>query len=69
MMSTDLISVFSRPTDRGTASQARRKRKASFSDDFEESNGHVQHRLSSDLLLDGPMPVFRRRGYYLDLMV
>ncbi|MFT8897656.1 MAG: hypothetical protein ABF968_11950 [Acetobacter sp.] len=71
MISTDLISILSRPGDRSTASRAARRRSVE-STDLDETDGSSPRRsrgLMGDLDLDGPMPVFRRRGYYLDLLI
>ncbi|MCE0744794.1 hypothetical protein LWC05_12980 [Acetobacter sicerae] len=71
MISTDLISVLSRPGDRATASRAGRKRSIgrAETDETEDSSSRRSRGLMGNLDLDGPMPVFRRRGYYLDLLI
>ncbi|AQS83747.1 MAG: hypothetical protein ABF876_07120 [Acetobacter aceti] len=71
MISTDLISVLSRPGDRAAASRAGRKKNVgpADTDETEGSSPRRSRRLAGDLDLDGPMPVFRRRGYYLDLLI
>ncbi|NHN89186.1 hypothetical protein [Acetobacter conturbans] len=72
MMSTDLITVLSRPAERTTPSRVRGRNTRTVSsamDSEEDEAGFSSSPLSPDLSLDGPMPIFRRRGYYLDLLI
>ncbi|MCH4089676.1 hypothetical protein [Acetobacter sp.] len=71
MISTDLISILSRPGNRGGASRTggRRSVESTDADQLDESPSRRSRKLVDGLDLDGPMPVFRRRGYYLDLLI
>ncbi|MFT8720149.1 hypothetical protein [Acetobacter sp.] len=72
MMSTELVSVLSRAVDRSTTSRTRRNSGSQTPIELTEVDGTDASgvsRLSPDLSLDGPMPVFRRRGYYLDFFI
>lgn len=71
MISTDLISILSRPGDRSGASRAGRRKSidATDADQLDDTSSRRSCKLAGGLDLDGPMPIFRRRGYYLDLLI